>query len=456
MKVLMVVPEIAPFFKYSRLGLGENLRSLLFHLPEDVMPLMPCYSGVNYPGCTVVDSMPALGLEVCSVSFPAGERQLLVVRPADGCFSPFTDDNIPLEQIVLFSRGVAEFVRRYPEWEIVHCHHWQTGLIPLLLRELDQAPLSLFTFHDLEVHAPLYLEDLAALRLHHDLALHVSQIGPLSLLKLGVRFAHLLSTTSKTYAEEVRTEEHGHELDVLLTQRQDQLFGIMNGVRYGEWNPAKDPLIKTHYTHPEGKAAARTALRNELRLPDAPDVPLLFYGGRLDVRHGADLMLEALPELAAMPLQLVIYGTGDDDVMLRLDDQKDAWPNVRVCLGYDEAFLHRLVAGADVHLLPSREEPGGAMHLVSLRYGAIPVASRTGGHADAIHDLSQYGHERVNGFLFSSYYATSMLQTVQEALDVFAEPTLWCQYMARAMQAEWSWKDTARAYEELYERIITL
>ncbi|MCD4828927.1 MAG: glycogen synthase [Candidatus Cloacimonetes bacterium] len=455
MKVLMVVPELAPFYKYSRLGLGENLRSLLFHLPKSAVAIMPYYRDIEIPTCRQVDTLPELGLEVCETLFPASQRRVLMIRPAsDGAFDPFIAGKASLEQVALFSRGVAAWVQRNPGWDVAHCHHWQTGLIPLLLRNLDHPVPSLFTFYDLEPQMSLFADDFCDLGLNPALQSRVEKLTPLNLLALGVRFGKLLSTTSRRYAQDIRTENLGHGLDRLLVSRESRLFGIMNGVRYDHWNPAGDAFLPVRYNDATGKLHAKSALQNELELPCAPGVPLLFFGGRLTRSYGCDLLLEALPDLADMPLQLVIYGTGDDEFMLKLEDLCEKWPNVRIRLGFDEAFLHRLVAGADMHLLPSREQPGGTNHLISLRYGAIPIARRTGGYVDAIHDQTERGKHRVNGFLFGSFYVNSLLQTVQEALDVYAERDLWCEYIESAMSADWSWKETAKAYKNLYRKLL--
>ena len=453
MNVLMVVPELAPFFKYSRLGLGENLRSQIFHLPESVVPIMPQYEGVQLPVCRHLEPLPGLGLEVCETLFPASERRALMLRPVGGAFAPFVDATAPREQIVLFNRGVAAYVQRHPEWDVVHAHHWPCGLVPLLLRNLERPVPTLFTFYDLEEQPRLFADDLGDIELNPALRERVQRLTPFNLTSLGIRFARLLSTTSRRYAEEVRTEKLGHGLERLFVRREERMFGVMNGVRYGEWNPAKDVFLAHHYSDPEGKKLAKRDLQRELELPES-DVPLVFYGGRLNKRYGCDLFLEALPELAEMPLQIVVYGTGDDEYLLRLEALRGKCPNVRVRLGYDEAFLHRLVAGADMHLLPSFEQPGGTNHLVSLRYGVVPVARRTGGYVDAIHDQSDRARHKVNGFLFGSYYANSFVQTVQEALDVYAAPDLWREYVQAAMDAEWTWKENARAYENLYRKLV--
>jgi starch synthase len=345
------------------------------------------------------------------------------------------------------------------DWQpdIVHCNDWQTGLTPAYLRYLPGARAkSLFTLHNLAFqglfdHASLFELGLPDEAWHID---GVEYYGYLSFLKAGLQHADAITTVSPSYAREIQTDAEGMGMAGLLRHRGDRLSGILNGIDTGAWNPATDRhLHKTYSTRRlEDKAANKAALQEELGLERRPDLPLLGVVSRLTEQKGLDLLLEVAPQVLKLPAQLVILGNGEHSLEHRwtalAHKHKD---RCAVTIGFDEALAHRIEAGADIFVMPSRFEPCGLNQMYSLRYGTPPVVRATGGLADTVIDAADEKHG--NGFVFGPATPAALLEALQRATSAWTDPWRWRKLQKQGMARDSSWAEAAQHYVDLYQHL---
>ncbi len=282
--------------------------------------------------------------------------------------------------------------------------------------------------------------------------------GDVNWMKAGIQYADVVTTVSHRYAEEIQTLDYGWGLDEVLFQRHPRIFGIPNGLDWDAWNPATDVDLVEQYSAAEAttaKAHNRTALRQEFGLPDDPDVPVVGIVSRLVDQKGFDLIAEISAELRELPLQLVVLGTGHPRYEQVFSELSKNTGNVRARIGFDVALSHRIYAGADFFLMPSAFEPGGLGQLIALRYGTLPIVQATGGLADTVTDLDA-NPSTGNGFSFTPYAASALLDALRRALRHYAERDRWPSLVARAMAYDSRWSASARAYSQLYRRVLRL
>ncbi|HYQ80131.1 MAG TPA: glycogen synthase GlgA [Anaeromyxobacteraceae bacterium] len=346
---------------------------------------------------------------------------------------------------------------------IVHLHDWQTALGAWLLRfERAGDPRlagarCVFTIHNLayqgmfpkemlvEVGLPWEVFTFEAMEFHDQL----------NFMKAGLVYADALTTVSPNYAREILTVEGGQGLDSVLRMRRRDLVGILNGIDALQWDPSRDPHLPARYGPGDlsGKAACKTALQREMGLPARARVPLIGVIGRLAEQKGVDLLLEALPEILVMDVQVAVLGSGRPDweeALSRTARERPGRLGVRI--GFDEGLAHRIEAGADLFLMPSRFEPCGLNQLYSLRYGTAPVVRAVGGLEDTVEDYD--GARRGTGFKFREYQARAMMTALRRALDVWRDGRAWRGLVERGMAQDFSWDRSAAGYEALYRRVI--
>jgi len=345
---------------------------------------------------------------------------------------------------------------------IVHCNDWQTGLLPFLLRQehaRDPAvgrARTVFTIHNLAYQGVFSKDVVPVLGLPWDVFRYEAMefFDQLSFMKAGLTFAHALTTVSPTYAREILTPEDGHQLDAALRHRARDLTGILNGIDTGEWNPATDPHLPARYSAADlsGKAACKAALQRELGLPVRAAVPLVGMVGRLAEQKGVDLVAAALPALVGHDVQLAILGSGQRELEQAFAKASRAHADrVAARIGFDEGLAHRIEAGSDLFLMPSRFEPCGLNQMYSLRYGTVPVVRAVGGLQDTVEDYD--GADRGTGFKFLPYSPQAMLLALRRALDVNRDRRAWRGLVLRGMAQDNSWDRSAAGYEELYRRL---
>lgn len=338
--------------------------------------------------------------------------------------------------------------------DVIHAHDWQTGLVPVYLRQWRGAtPGCVFTIHNLHYQGVFGTEVLgeAAVDPAFDSIDGVEFYGNVSYLKAGLAFADYLTTVSPTYAREIQTHAYGCNLDGLVRARADRLRGILNGIDADVWDPETDALIAATYSIADrsGKTACKAALQAACGLAPDPTAPLIGLVGRLVWQKGVDIVLDALPELIGMGFQVVVQGTGEHDLERRCREAAEAFPGrVAVHIGYDEAFAHAIEAGADVFAVPSRFEPCGLTQIYALRYGTLPLVRRTGGLADTVSDVAETAEG--TGFVFDGDRADDLLAAARRARALFDRPAAWFAAQERAMRRDFSWRAAAEAYRDVY------
>ncbi|MGJ8621937.1 MAG: glycogen synthase GlgA [Yoonia sp.] len=340
--------------------------------------------------------------------------------------------------------------------DIVHGHDWQAGLTPEYMRSAGCTTPFVFTVHNIAFHGNTTAEKLGTLGLDpaRFTAENFEFWGQISALKAGLVGAAKITTVSQTYAEELLTPEFGIGMDGVLRARQSDLSGIVNGIDLDIWNPATDPNIKTYKTA-TGKAANKKALRKTFGLGTA-DGPLCVLVSRLTEQKGIDLLLEALPALLDRGGQLALLGSGDPKLEVALLEAADAHANLSVKIGYDEALSHRMMAGGDAILVPSRFEPCGLTQLYGLRYGTLPLVALTGGLADTVINASPAALARgvATGVQFFPINAHALANAFARLCGLYADKPLWKSMQRNAMKQPVGWETSATAYAHLYQDLI--
>jgi starch synthase len=279
-------------------------------------------------------------------------------------------------------------------------------------------------------------------------------------MKAGITYADAVTTVSRRYAEEIQTLDQGWGLDELLARRRSRLFGIPNGIDWDAWNPATDRALTARYSTAravKAKHANRAAVRAEFGLADDPAVPLVTMVTRLVDQKGLDLLTGIAAELRGLPLHLIVLGAGQPEYESWLSNLSATSPNVRARIGYDADLSRRLYAGGDFFLMPSAFEPGGLGQLIALRYGTVPIARATGGLADTITDVdADPDHGNGNGISFADYTPAALLEALRRALRLHADGARWAPLPARAMAYDSRWSASARAFADLYRRMLRL
>lgn len=481
MKVLFVTSEIAPWVKTGGLGdVAAALPPALRQAGCDVRVLVPLYPALRaaFPHAQRLAQLPSPGGQ-----FPAAD--LLIAEAADGlpfllldCPALFDRPGNPylgpegvdwldnhlrfglLSRIAARLAGTASPLDWRPD--ILHCHDWQAGLAPYYLRFYEHGgAASVLTIHNLAfqgLFAPQLLDDLALFGSDWHLE-GVEYYGHISFLKAGLRHADALTTVSPTYAREIQTPAEGMGLEGLLQLRAGQLTGILNGIDGAIWNPATDPNLEANYDrdHLDAKLKNKQALQRESGLQARDDCPLFGVVSRLTTQKGLDLVAAIGDVLAALPAQLVVLGSGDKMLEAAFRDLATRHPGqVSVTIGFDEALAHRIEAGADVFLMPSRFEPCGLNQMYSLAYGTPPLVRATGGLADTVVNYAPaaLADGSANGFVCHAATPESILGMAGLATLVWQDKARWRQLQRNAMAGDYSWSGPARQYIGLYARLL--
>lgn len=342
--------------------------------------------------------------------------------------------------------------------DVVHCNDWQTGLIPVYLEHCPQRPGTVFTIHNLAYQGIFPRETFRSLALPDSLW-HMDRLefyGQMSFIKGGLVFSDRITTVSPGYAREIQTPEFGNGLDGVLRHRQERLTGILNGIDTRVWNPEEDPELAFRYgpDHLKNKAQCQAHLQQELGL-EVNGGPLLGFIGRLVEQKGVDWLIEVIPALLERGCQFALLGSGEARYEEPLKQLARDWPGqLSLTLGYNEGLSHRLTAGCDIFLMPSRFEPCGLNQMYSLRYGTVPVVHAVGGLSDTVRDPDEAGALKANGFRFHEPNAQALLAAINRALQYFSIRKRWRRLQQNGMAADYSWKQRARNYGDLYQSII--
>jgi starch synthase len=403
---------------------------------------------------------------------PSAGRSIYQYTLPDGTRRDY-DDNCA--RFVFFNRAVLESLPLLDFWpDVLHVNDWQTGLIPVYLREVYRHRTdyrhhlhydhvkTMLTIHNIAFQGVFWHWDMRIAGLDWRLynPQQLEYYGKLSFLKAGIVFADQLSTVSPTYAREIQTPYYGHGLQGVLSANRHRLTGIVNGVDYRLWDPRHDKHLPANYGPDQidpGKGLCKAGVQRECGMTEDPAAPLLGVIARLTDQKGVDLIVAVAPGLLDQGVQLVVLGEGDRKYHQLFEQLRNRYPGrLGLTLGFNEPLAHRIEAGSDIYLMPSAFEPSGLNQLYSLRYGTPPVVRSTGGLADTVTDT----HEEMlaagtaTGFRFAAYHAHALWETVCRALDLFRfRPETWRQVMRNGMHQDWSWDRSAAEYEKLYRML---
>ncbi len=487
----MVASEVAPFAKTGGLAdMVAGLSRALSSMGHSVRVLFPRYPSVvkHSQRCEPLEtfSIPVGGgVEAAALErvIPLGESVgsaavlYYALRHDDffnrrGLYQESGEDYPDnLARFALFCRGAIEVSRWWAQKEgwtadVVHVHDWQTALVPVYLKTLyvDQpecrALRTVMTLHNVGYQGifPGSQYDVLGLPSTFFAPHSLEFYGSVNLLKGGMVFADQLTTVSPTYSREIQTPEFGFGLEGVLRERRDRLVGIINGIDTEVWNPEQDELLPVRYSRTAlgGKAECKRALQRECRLP-LQEGPIFGVVSRLAAQKGIDLIVGAVPAALQLGAQLIVLGTGESEIEESLDGLQRRYPDqVRACFQFNEGLAHRIQAGADIFLVPSRYEPCGLTQLCSLRYGTVPIVRNTGGLADTVIGVStdHVGQGTANGFLFDAPTPQALQQAMVEAVRWYGNKQDWLRLVQAGMGADVSWRKPAIQFHELYANLV--
>jgi len=480
LRVLILAAEVVPFAKTGHLAeVVGSLPQALKKLGVDVRVAMPRYGRVD-PDRFGLETV----LEPFDVPMDQHHEPVSVLRATIGDSATF-GDNVPVyfvdnarylgregiygypddgERFVLFCRGALEMLKHL-DWtpDVIHCHDWHTAIIPQWLKTLYRddpffAPTAtVYTIHNLAYQGIFgtRILEIAGIDEYH---FQVPQIRDLDnvvdLMAQGILFADAVSTVSQTYAQEILTPEYGEKLDLLLRDRRDRLFGILNGIDTEVQNPATDPHIVSHFDmeHLEDRGENKLDLQRVARFEPDPDIPLMGAISRLTDQKGFDLIAQILDAVVHLNLQFVVLGTGEQRYHELLSDVARRHPQrLSVFLTFNAELAQKIYAGTDMFLMPSRFEPCGLGQMIAMRYGSVPIVRRTGGLADTVQDFDPCA-DTGNGFVFARYNALDLFAAIVRAVETFKYPAVWRRLQLRGMAEDYSWDASARQYVELYHK----
>ncbi len=481
LRVVTVASEVAPFAKTGGLAdVTGALPQALARLGHWVCVIMPRYPTVERAVRSLEKVQEGLAVPmgpqteygtVWSARLAPSIPAYFIEHPgyfARGALYTTVDGDYPdnAQRFAFFAKAALETCRALNlQPDIVHCHDWQAALIPAYLQTtLRQdaafaAVGSLLTIHNIAYQGLFPPQVLEFLQLPPQTYTPdgFEFYGRVNYLKAGIVFADLINTVSRRYSEEIQTAEFGGGLDGILRHRGQDLYGVLNGIDDGEWNPATDRLIAARYTSTNlaGKQVCKRDLLQVFGLsPEWMEAPIVGMISRLVDQKGFDLIERAIHRLLTFDLGLVVLGTGEqryEDLLRQLRERYAG--KMGVTIGFDNVLAHKIEAGSDIFLMPSRFEPCGLNQMYSLRYGAVPVVRATGGLDDSIEAYDATA-DRGNGFKFGAYDPETLLATLQRALTLYRDRAAWERLMRRGMQVDFSWTRSAQAYNNLYAKAL--
>ncbi|MGD9888631.1 MAG: glycogen synthase GlgA [Halothiobacillaceae bacterium] len=480
MRVLFATSEIHPLMKTGGLAdVSASLPHALFELGVDIRLVMPAYAdtlarlkawqvvselnlGIFGHARLLRSQIPNSPVPLYLIEHPSfSTRQGNPYNDASGHAWP---DNA--ERFTLFCRAseMLALNQAMLDWQpdIVHGNDWQTGLLLALLHENPRAPQSLITIHNLAYQGVFSRATFDALGLPASLWRPdaIEHWGEMNCLKAGLNAAHKIATVSPSYAREIQTPAFGAGLDGLLRARQADVVGMVNGIDMDEWNPASDAHLAAPYSLDtlQNKVLNKHALQAEMGLNHHADAMLIGMVGRMTEQKGLDVVLEAADAIMQMPVQLAILGGGDATLEAAFQALMQRYPGrISVRLGYNEGLAHRIEAGSDVFLMPSRFEPCGLNQLYSLRYGTPPIVHGVGGLNDTVIDTytATLADGRANGFVMRNLDVPAIVWGVGRALEFYRQPAIWQSIQRHGMSQDFSWTQSARQYLDIYQIIAT-
>ncbi|MCM8789501.1 MAG: glycogen synthase GlgA [Candidatus Omnitrophica bacterium] len=458
MKIVIAASEVVPFAKTGGLAdVAGALPLALENLGNEVIVALPKYkiiqdSKFNIRKLKQGISFTILGRNI-KVYFIENDKYF----NRDGLYGDKSGDHKDnLERFSYYCKMSLQLLREINfRPDIIHVHDWQTSLIPVYLKNLYPSDSfykkikSVLTIHNIGYQGLFPKEEFSKLGLDWKLfsVEGFEFYGKINILKAGIIFSDIINTVSPTYSKEIQTNEFGFGLEGVLNKRKGDLFGILNGLDYSIWNPEIDKFIVKNFSigNIQDKYKNKEDLQRICHLSVTNDVPLFGIVSRLAEQKGFDILSDAIEKICKMRLQLVILGTGDIKYHELLEEMVKKYPKViSLHLKFDDPLAHKIYAGSDIFLMPSKYEPCGLGQMISLKYGTIPLVFKTGGLADTV--------TKDNGFVFDKYNKDDLSKTIAEAVKAFADKKRWLELIKKAMQCNFSWEVAAENYMRIYEK----
>lgn len=478
MRILIVCPEANPFARSG--ALAEVIYGLSKALSQNghrVTVVLPLYRQVKESGNKVTSvgkslaiplSFKALTAEIYSAQITPELNFYFIGQDSfydrDGLYgTPFGDYQDNAERFIFFSRAVPELLNALElEFDLCNCHEWQTGLVPVYFRTLYQnSPFckdlpTVYTVHNVGYQGIFWHYDMALTGLGWEYFTPslLEFYGKINLEKGGLISADIITTVSRQYRKEILTPDFGFGLEGVFQDRDEDLYGILNGVDYENWDPAHDKHITAPYDAKNlaGKKACKLDLIKHFGLKISLEKPLLGMTTRLNERKGLDLVQTIMPRLVEANIGFVLQGTGEERYQYTFSELKNQFPGqVGVEIGYTPELAHKIIAGSDIFLMPSRYEPCGLDQLYCLRYGTIPVVRAVGGLEETIVEYDP-ASGRGTGFKFKRFDPDEFWAAITRALSLYGNPTAWEQVREQAMRQEFGWPEAAASYIEIYQK----
>ena len=458
MKIVMCASEVVPFAKTG--GLADVAGALPLALEQeghDVIIVMPRYKSIQSPKFDIKKLKGDISYSTTGKKIKVYFIENDGYYNRDNLYGEKTGDYPDnLDRFSYYCKRTLELLKEIDfRADIIHVHDWQASLIPVYLKNtyandaFYKKTKTVLTIHNIGYQG-LFPKDQFP-RLGLDWSLFgiegLEFYNQVNVLKGGMMFSDVINTVSPTYAKEIQTKEFGFGLEGVLAKRRDSVFGILNGIDYDIWNPETDKYIAKGFSADDAsdKLACKADLQKYCNLPTRKDVPLLGIVSRLAQQKGFDILAEGIDEICKMDLQLVILGTGDIKYHQIMEDMVRKYPKViSLHLKFDDPLAHKIYAGSDIFVMPSRYEPCGLGQLISFRYGTIPLVFKTGGLADTVSDK--------NGYIFDNYSKGALIETIKSAVATFKDEKKWKALVTRAMKSDFSWEESARKYVELYAK----
>ena len=458
MKILIVASEVVPFAKTG--GLADVAGALPLALEEvgqEVIIALPHYKGIQDSKFNIKRLKDDISYAVIGGNIKVYFIENDAYFNRDGLYGDKNADHKDnLERFSYFCKRTLLLLKEINfKADIIHVHDWQACLIPVYLKtifakdDFYKSIKTILTIHNIGYQGLFSKEEFPKLGLDWNLFSMdcLEFYDKINILKGGMVFCDIINTVSPTYSKEIQTKEFGFGLEGVLSERKNSLFGILNGLDYSIWNPETDKFIAKNFSvnDIDGKSEDKEDLRKICKLPLKKDVPLCGIVSRLAEQKGFDILSEAIEKICRMDLQLVILGTGDAKYHVLLENIVKKYPKIiSLHLKFDDSLAHKIYAGSDIFLMPSKYEPCGLGQLISLRYGTIPLVFKTGGLADTVNEG--------NGFVFDRYDKAPLVNTIKKALQAFENKKQWEGLVKTAMQCNFSWEASAKEYIRLYEK----
>lgn len=483
MNVAIVSSECAPYAKTG--GLADVVGALpkyLAALGATVKVFLPKYDSIDEKkhGLVYQDTIGEMKVRVGgfprsvyihTASLPGSSVQVYFIDCREYYYrgTIYTNQWDEDERFILLNKAVIELCQRM-QWapDVFHCNDWQTGLLPLFVRDnyswdrMFDRTAFLYSIHNIAYQGRFSFDALTKAELRPEYGPNglLDHDNSFCMMKGGILLSDIISTVSPTYAREVLTPEYGSGMERYLLQRETDFSGVLNGIDIHDWDPSTDKHLLHHYSVNDlsGKERNRTTLLEKTGLPYRDDVPVIGIISRLVAQKGFDLIADAARALMTLPAQWVVLGNGEERFERLFTSLSTALPmQCWTYIGFNNELAHLIEAGADMFLMPSHYEPCGLNQMYSLRYGTVPIVRKTGGLADTVrdwHEYRSYGQDSGNGFSFHEANGSALAATVKRAIDSYHIPEEWARIRRNGMTEDLSWEHSAAEYMRLYERAI--